>query len=148
MGRVVDNSDVYVQIHGSTLGEILNDGKFVSIFDDEADSAIGEGFGTEHREDYERRTFGINSEWLPPDKRPIYGYLWDSDDKDGGVIPETMLSLGDPRAALMNYGHIAVRLKPGIRDRTRVAGFPRPTRRGPGRFHSSGRSCHSAPPPV
>ena len=116
--QIAEHSDVYVQVHESTLEELLGDGRFVTIFDPEADRAIGEGFGTEHREDYERRTFGINSEWLPPDKRPVYGYLWDDDRKDGAAIPESALSLGDERAALMNYGHVAIRLKDSVRDRT------------------------------
>ena len=116
--EIVANSDVYIQIHRATLPEILEDGGFTTIHAQDAVGAIGEDFGTSHRRAYESDTFGITEDSLPPNMKPIYGYLWDKSDKDGAVIPENGLNLGNPRTALMKYGTVAVRLKPEVRDRT------------------------------
>lgn len=95
-------ADAFIRVTRRNLSKIMKDGRFKSQFEARAS---GGAFAPEMRSRLERLLMGVPEDVAPPE-RPIYGYF---SDHPAGKAPE-----------VDHYGDIAVKLKPGVKERATV----------------------------
>lgn len=101
-----DAGEFYVRVRDSVLPKILDDGRFKSQF--ETGTSMG-ALTTAGRSKVEADLFGSRPATTPKD-RPIYGYLAAP---NFGTTFDTAF-----QREVADYGDVAVKLKPRVRDRT------------------------------
>jgi hypothetical protein len=107
--KMIDDSDIMIRIPSvNVLEKIINAGRFKSQFETQTSKGLK---NQSLRKKVEKELFGY-SEDLPPEQRPIYGYIGNSEgdkqNKNGGKLD--------------NYGKISVKLKQDIKDFATVTG--------------------------
>ncbi len=107
--QVVADADMYIRIRPNQFLSVLGDGRFKSQFETGTSGGI---LDAETRRRVEARVLGLKPNTSAPE-RPIYGYFSGADFKDFETPHEVVVK---------GYGHISVKLKPGVRKRASATG--------------------------
>jgi hypothetical protein len=95
---VIGRAEIYSRARLQSLDQIMRDGRFKSQFET---NSSGGTLDPSFRAEVEGKMMGLPRD-LDPARRPIYGYL--AEGPGGG--------------SLSGYGEVAIKFKPGVRDRS------------------------------
>lgn len=102
MQHAVDNNEVAIQIHGKSIGRLIESGRFKSQFETNKSSAT---LDKESRAEGEFLGIGIPRD-IEDSKRPIYGFI--------------NIGNGPTNFSVETYGEVTAVLKDSVRERTTV----------------------------
>ena len=100
---LANESTLFTRVKPATLQHILESGRFKTVFETNTSGGSKTVLAKEARRTLEAAVFGTPKETL---NRPIYGYL--SKDAHGENVD----------ADVSQYGNVALKMKPSVRDRT------------------------------
>ena len=101
-------ADLLIAVNDNTIFSILKDGRFKNQHEV---GRSGGYFNPEARVEAEAAQFGVPVD-LPPEKRPIYGFIKSLDNSTGEEVQKDINS--------RIYGNVRVKLKPEVKNRTTV----------------------------
>lgn len=103
---VAANSQVFVRVPSKVLTKVFEEGRFKNQFETGSSKGL---YDPTERLTVEENVLGVSKE-TPPEKRPIYGYLYDAGSE--GLAKSTE-----------QYGDVVVRFKDDVRSRTTFTGI-------------------------